>query len=174
MANVKRQIFYSFHYENDVMRVSQIRNIGVIEGNTPVSDNDWEQVKKGGDDAIKRWIDNNMSGRSCVVVLVGEKTAYRKWIKYEIEKAWNDGKGVVGIYIHRIKCARSIRSGGNGYCNKGSNPFDEFKLTFNNGGSKKLSQIVECYNPDPYDAYNDIAVNLEQLVENAIAIRNDY
>ena len=37
-------------------RVSQIRNIGVIEGNCPVSDNEWEEVKKGGESAIKQWM----------------------------------------------------------------------------------------------------------------------
>ncbi|MDR2251725.1 MAG: TIR domain-containing protein, partial [Endomicrobium sp.] len=84
----KRRVFYSFHYEKDVMRASQIRNIGVIEGNTPVSDNDWETVKRGGDIAIKRWIDDNMSGCSCLVVLIGENTAERKWVRYEIERAW--------------------------------------------------------------------------------------
>ena len=31
----KRQVFYSFHYKNDVMRAAQIRNIGAIEGNMP-------------------------------------------------------------------------------------------------------------------------------------------
>ncbi|MDQ1224403.1 hypothetical protein QE443_000564 [Pantoea ananatis] len=29
---MKRQVFYSFHFDNDVMRVQQIRNMGVIEG----------------------------------------------------------------------------------------------------------------------------------------------
>jgi hypothetical protein len=29
----KKQIFLSFHFDNDVMRVQQIRNIGVLEGN---------------------------------------------------------------------------------------------------------------------------------------------
>ena len=42
----KRQIFYSFHFKNDVMRVQQIRNIGVIEGNEPVSKNNWEEYSK--------------------------------------------------------------------------------------------------------------------------------
>ena len=37
----KRQVFFSFHFKNDVMRVQQIRNIGVIEGNTPVSPSNW-------------------------------------------------------------------------------------------------------------------------------------
>ena len=34
---MKRQVFYSFHYDNDAMRVQQVRNIGALEGNTPVS-----------------------------------------------------------------------------------------------------------------------------------------
>ena len=42
----KRQIFYSFHFDNDVMRVQQVRNIGALEENKPVSPNDWEDVKK--------------------------------------------------------------------------------------------------------------------------------
>ena len=33
----KRQIFYSFHYANDVMRVAQLRNIGTLEDNKPAS-----------------------------------------------------------------------------------------------------------------------------------------
>lgn len=42
----KRQVFYSFHYNNDVLRVSQIRSIGALEDNKPVSANDWEEVRK--------------------------------------------------------------------------------------------------------------------------------
>ncbi len=32
----KVPVFYSFHFDNDVMRVQQIRNIGAIEDNKPV------------------------------------------------------------------------------------------------------------------------------------------
>lgn len=158
----KRQVFYSFHYDNDVMRVQQIRNIGSLEENKPVSVNEWEQVKKGGDKAIEKWIDDNMKYKSCVVVLVGTSTANRPWVKYEIEKAWNDGKGLIGIYIHNLKCPR------NGTCSQGSNPFDTF--TFKNS-DKKLSSVVKCYNPKPSDAYNDIAANIEDWVEEAINSR---
>ena len=38
----KRQVFYSFHFKNDSWRAGQVRNIGVVEGNMPVSSNDWE------------------------------------------------------------------------------------------------------------------------------------
>ena len=100
---IKRQIFYSFHFANDVFRVQQIRNLGALEDNKPVSVNDWEEVKKKGDAAIEKWIDDNMNYRSCVVVLIGEETANRKWVKHEIQKAWKDKKGLVGIHIHNLK-----------------------------------------------------------------------
>jgi len=35
----KIPVFYSFHFNNDVMRVQQIRNIGAIEGNPPTDPN---------------------------------------------------------------------------------------------------------------------------------------
>ncbi len=157
----KRQVFYSFHYDNDVFRVQQIRNMGALEGNEPVSKNDWEAVKRGGDKAIEKWIEENMNYKSCVVVLVGEDTYKRTWVKHEIVKAWNDGKGLVGIYIHNLKDPKT------GTCNKGTNPFEQF--TTKTG--KKLSEFVKCHIPQSSDAYNDIKVNLADWIEDAIASR---
>lgn len=153
----KRQTFYSFHYNNDVFRVQQIRNIGALEDNKPVSANDWETVKRGGDTAIKKWINDNMSYRSCVIVLIGEETANRPWVKYEIKKAWEDRKGLLGIYIHNLKDPKT------GKCNKGTNPFDQF--TFKDGENIKT---IPVKNPSVNDAYNDIKNNLEDWVEEAI------
>ena len=157
----KRQVFYSFHFDYDVMRVQQIRNMGALEENKPVSVNEWEAVKKKGRSATEKWIDDNMRYRSCVVVLVGADTANRPWVKYEIEKAWNDDKGLFGIYIHNLKCPR------NGYGTQGANPFNQFNLQ----SGKKLSSIVSCYNPTASDAYKSIAGNMESWVEAAIAQR---
>ncbi|MEK3714049.1 TIR domain-containing protein [Paenibacillus sp. FSL R7-0333] len=159
-----RKAFYSFHYKLDNWRASQVRNIGAIEGNASISDNDWEEVKKGGDKAIQNWIDNQLKGRSCTIVLIGEETAGRKWIKYEMEKSWNQSKGVLGIYIHNLKDRDGNQS------SKGKNPFDDFTL---NG--KKLSSIVKAYDP-PYttsvNVYNYIKENIESWVQKAIEIRN--
>lgn len=161
----KRQIFYSFHFSNDVMRVQQVRNMGVIEGNEPTSPNNWEEIKRKGDKSIEKWIENNMKNRSCVVVLIGSDTASRKWVKYEIKKAWNDGKGVVGIHIHNLKCPN------NGTSTKGKNPFATFTLK---DGKEKLSDTIKCYNPKSNDAYNDIKDNIDDWIEEAITIRNNY
>lgn len=156
----KRQIFYSFHFANDVFRVQQIRNIGALEENKPVSPNDWETVKRQGEASIKRWIDDNMKYRSCVVVLVGSETANRPWVRYEIEKAWKDGKGLFGIHVHNLRDPKT------GICAKGANPFSSFTV-----GGSPFSNIVACYDPSPMDAYNDIKNNIEKWVESAIAQR---
>lgn len=165
---MSRKAFYSFHFKPDSQRASQVRNIGVVDGNQPVSDNDWEDVKKGGDSAIQEWIDNQLAGRSCTIVLIGENTAGRKWIEYEIEKSWNDGKGVFGIYIHNLKDKNGEQS------SKGRNPFDDFTM---NRNDEKLSSIVKTYNP-PYSTstyvYDYIKSNLEDWVEEAISIRENY
>jgi hypothetical protein len=160
-----RNVFYSFHYDNDAWRASQVRNMGVIDGNTPIRDNDWEEVTKGGDKAIEKWIDEQLSGRSCAVVLVGAKTANRPWVIHEILRAWTLSKGVVGIRIHNLLNEAKYQS------SAGANPFDQ--VTFKNSG-KALSSIVTLYDP-PFtqstDVYTDIKKRIEGLVEAAIKVR---
>lgn len=163
----KRQVFYSFHYKPDCWRASQVRNIGTIEGNKPAPDNEWEKITSAGDDAIKKWINDQMKYRSCTVVLVGNKTANRKWINYEIVKSWDTGMGVVGIYIHGLKDS-------DGYISeKGNNPFDYIT---HGGTKKKLSTIVKCYNPagaNSKERYDWISKYISNAVEEAIKIREN-
>ena len=154
----KEPVFYSFHFDNDVFRVQQIRNMGVIDGNEPVSPNEWEQLKAKGDPAVERWIDDNMKYKRCVVVLIGPDTANRLWVRYEIKKAWNDGRGLLGIYIHNLKCPRT------GTCTKGRNPFELFNV-----GGRPMASLVEVHDPSSWDAYGDIARNIQIWVATAIA-----
>jgi len=160
-----RRAFYSFHYLPDNWRASTVRNIGTVEGNRPASDNDWESITSAGDAEIKRWIADQMNGRSCTVVLVGTNTANRKWINYEIVESWNGGMGVVGIRIHGLK-----NSEGN-ISTMGNNPFDY--ITY--GATKKvLSTTVKCYNPtgsNSQERYAWIQEHFANAVEEAIRIR---
>jgi hypothetical protein len=162
-----RRVFYSFHYKPDNWRASQVRNMGVVEGNRPCSDNDWETITKGGDDKIKKWIADQLDGKSCVVVLIGANTAGRKWIDHEIIKGWNDKKGVVGIYIHNLKNSNEEQT------SKGANPFASIRY---GDTGKMLSSIVKAYDP-PYsyskNVYDYIKSNLDAWVEEATSIRND-
>lgn len=162
----RRRTFFSFHYKPDNWRAAQVRNMGIVEGNAPVADNAWETVKRGGAPAIRRWINGQMTGRSCVVVLIGSRTAGRKWIDYEIETAWNAGKGLLGIHIHNLRDQNGKTSV------KGGNPFYGFTV-----GNRKLSGIVQAYSP-PYtgsrNVYSYIEQNIAEWVEEAIRIRKLY
>lgn len=160
-----RRVFYSFHYAPDNWRASQVRNIGAVEGNQPAKDNDWETITKGGDKAIEKWIADQMDGRRCVVVLIGSGTANRKWINHEIVKAWNDGKGILGVHVHNLKNSDGKTS------TKGANPFDHVTLKSNGA---KLSTVVKTYDPpgsSSIDVYAHIKSNLESWIEAAIASR---
>lgn len=162
----KRRVFFSFHYEADNWRASMIRNMGVLDGNAPVSPNSWEQVKFGGDAAIKSWIDAQIASRSCVVVLIGADTAERKWVRYEIKRAWESGKGVVGIYVHNLK----DRSGK--VAPKGINPFETIMI-----GGLALDQLVRAYDPPNSfypSIYGTMRLKLEGWVEEAIEIRKQW
>lgn len=163
MSMRRPQVFYSFHFDNDVFRVQQIRNIGAIEGNEPVNKNDWEAARKtpGG---IERWIDANMKYKSYVVVLIGSETFQRPWVRHEIAKGWDEGKGILGIYIHNLRDPRNANSPPHfGRCLQGQNPFAQIKLK--NGAT--LAQYAPCFNPDPSDAYGDIAKNLLSWISQA-------
>lgn len=164
---MSRNAFYSFHYAPDNWRASMVRNIGVIEGNRPCSDNDWETIKKGGEERIKKWINEQMYGKSCVIVLIGSNTAGRYWIDYEITKGWSEGKGLLGIYVHNLKDKNGIQSA------KGENPFSKFNLQ---KSGTKLSTIVKAYDPpnsDSQSVYACIKNNLAGWVEEAIRIRGN-
>jgi hypothetical protein len=164
---VPRKVFYSFYYDDDASRVQQVKNMGVIESQPLLDGNKWEEVRRGGDPAIEKWIATQMAGKACAVVLVGERTASRPWVEYEIKKAWKDGLGVVGIRIHGLKDLRSQLTSA-----KGESPFAGLVL-----GATTFSQIVRLYEPPGADSkavYASISNNLEALVEEAIKIRAKY
>ena len=160
-----RRTFFSFHYKPDNWRAAQVRNIGMVGGNKPVTDNEWETIKKGGDAAINKWIAGQMKGRSCTVVLVGSNTAGRKWINYEISQSWNQGMGVVGIRIHGLENSKGQTS------TSGGNPFDHVTFT---ESKKKLSSVVKCYKPagaNSQERYAWIKKHLANAAEEAVTIR---
>jgi len=165
---MKRKVFFSFHYKSDSWRVSQVKNMGVIEGDNVLQANKWEEVESQGEQAIKDWIDNQLKDKSCLVVLVGEKTYRSKWVRYEIKKAWAEKKGVLGIRVHHLKGGNKKPS------KKGKNPFERVKIC---NSKRKLSNIVELKSSrfrKSENVYGYIKDNIEQWVEEAIKIRKSF
>lgn len=101
-----RKVFFSFEYEHDVWRANVVRNSWVTQGKEVagfVDAAEFEEIKKGGDAAIRRWIVDQLDGTSVTVVLVGAHTCSSKWVKYEIEQSKERGNGLLGIDISKIK-----------------------------------------------------------------------
>ena len=166
----KKSVFFSFHFDNDFWRTMQIRNIGSIEKNEPISANDWESVQRKGDNAIQNWIDENLNYKHCTIVLIGSETYKRPWVLYEIEKSWQMGKGLIGIYIHKLKDQNGKQD------SKGKNPFEYVNINLPNSYSD-ISSVIKTHDSflsESKDVYNVISDNIERWVEDAINQRKLY
>jgi hypothetical protein len=89
-----RRVFFSFHYQRDVWRVNQIRNLHEIVGTAAAGFHDaslWEEAKRKGDATIKRMIDDALYNTSVTVIFIGNQTAGRTYINYEIQKSLDRG-----------------------------------------------------------------------------------
>ncbi|MCP9338172.1 TIR domain-containing protein [Stutzerimonas xanthomarina] len=163
-----RNVFFSFHYRNDFWRTQQVRNIGALDGQKLYTPNEWEEVKKKGSAAIEKWIDGSLVGKSCLVVLVGSETASRPWVVKEIIKGWNAGKGVVAIRINKLLDANGNSS------TAGANPLDQVALKNGTVSLSSYAQLITPVGADSKAVYASIQANIEQWIEDAIAIRNNY
>jgi hypothetical protein len=155
-----KSAFFSFHYERDSWRVQQIRNIGALDEQPILTAQKWEEVKNSGPKAIENWIADQMSRKSAVVVLVGAQTASRKWVRYEITKAWNDKRPLVGVRIHGLQ----DRDGN--VDSAGENPFSN--ITLQDG--RTVADYVTLHDPQGWNSqqiYRSIKQNLLSWTENA-------
>lgn len=179
---MKRHVFFSFHYEADAWRASQVRNMGEVEDDPIFSDNEWEKVRRYSDESIKRWIGQQMNMRSCVVVLVGQHTAERNWVRYEIEEGWRRGKGVCAIDVHNLKDSEGNQS------SRGQDPmrlfYVERTINWIRFGNRprdtneiRLSSICPMHNPGyaiSQYVYDEIKNNIALWIDDAIAVRQSY
>lgn len=101
-----RRVFFSFHYERDIWRVNQVRQANVVHGANDAGffdHSEYEEAKKKTDAAIDRMIKDRLSGTTVTIVLIGTETAYRPWVKREIELSLAQRNGLLGIRIHHLK-----------------------------------------------------------------------
>jgi hypothetical protein len=152
-----RRVYFSFDYERDVWRTNQVRNSWVTKGSGEAAGfwdaAEFEEVKRKGKDAIRKWIVGQLQGTSVTVVLIGAKTSDSEWVNYEIEQSHQRGNGLLGIYIHDLKNELQLTD------HKGENPFDNWCIekegkrvcfsklypTYDWGGSTKSWEITEIW-----------------------------
>lgn len=158
-----RRTFFSFHYERDAWRAGQVRNSWVTQDRESAGFWDaaaWEEVKRKGDDAIHKWIDDQLKGTSVTVVLIGAETSQRKYVGYEITASHNKGNGMLGIYIHNMKDSKGNTD------TKGANPFANWSIQ-QNGQKVLLSSIYPTYDWVNDDGRTNIGTWIEAAAKKA-------
>lgn len=150
------RVFFSFHYARDIWRVNQVRNSWVTHGGTTQRFLDaslWEETKRRGPAAIQKLIDEGLQQSDATAVLIGNETADREWVRYEIEQSWARNNPIIGIRINRLKDQGGRRDP------QGANPFSRVRYE----GNKTLGQVVPIYDWNEDLGYE----NLAEWIENA-------
>lgn len=106
-AGPPHRVFFSFHYQRDIWRVNVVRNHWVAKDDRQAAGyfdgSLWEKSQAEGVAKVKKLIDDGLNGSSVCCVLIGNETADRYWVHYEIFRSIELGKGVFGVRIHGIK-----------------------------------------------------------------------
>lgn len=94
------------HYSGDVQRLRDLKN-RLIAAGCKVRNSSAEEDKDGGlvragkpvsDAAIARYLRARIKWSGTFIVIIGEHTHERPWVNYEIKKAAQMGKQIVGVY----------------------------------------------------------------------------
>jgi hypothetical protein len=108
-----RHVYFAFHYEDDIWRANQVRNSGLVFGARSVGFADrslWEKAKTRGHGALEKLILDGLDGTSATVVLIGEDTADRPWVKFEMQESYDRNNALVGVRIHHLADQRGYAS----------------------------------------------------------------
>ena len=160
---MSRHVFFSLHYDADRARAELIRKLPGLTPNLEAKPSEWATIKRTGEFAFKRWLEQQLRGRSCSVVLIGTDTAQRPAIQYEIKRSWELRLGLVGVHVHALRDAQGAQGV------KGRSPFDAPACTL--GAQAALIRVYDQPETDSKLAYRFIADNLAQWVEQAVATR---
>jgi hypothetical protein len=159
-----RRVFFSFDYDADVGRVSQVRSCWMAKPERETAGFGdaafWETTKWKPKKETLKWIDRELEGTFVTVVFIGDKTAGNEFVDYAIRKSRLLGKGIIGIYIHNIK----DHDGNAGL--PGKNPLDNFCIE-QKGDMKSLSQVYPSYDWIEDDGLNNFAGWIEAAVRKA-------
>ena len=167
-----RRVFFSFHHQKDSWRVGQVRNSWLAqkgESNKFMDAAAWEEVKRKGEAAVKAWIDRELNGTGVTVVLIGQETATRPFVRYEIEESFRRKNGLLGIYIHRVRNSDKKTS------RKGRNPLDDFTAlvdhpwlgVFGHKTEKRYSEIFQTFDWVQDDGRRNMAGWIEEAARRA-------
>src|SRR2546428_775012 len=100
-----RRTFFSFHYDNDIFRANQVRMANVVLGTDTAGffdHSEYEEAKRTSDAGIQRMILGHLENTTVTVVLIGQYTWLRPWVRYEIAESIKRKNGLLGVFIHHL------------------------------------------------------------------------
>lgn len=104
--NKRRHLFISHHHQDDA-EVTNLTNLLASKGYDvrnssvrmkPENQRKMEE-KRVRKEVIERILQMKISWASTVVVLIGKDTHSRDWVNWEVDKANEQGKRIVGVYV---------------------------------------------------------------------------
>ena len=101
-------------------------------------------------------------------MLIGTHTAARPWVRYEIERSWEEKKALLGIRVHRLLDENQYSS------KKGSDPFSR-AFPKDPRKRKALMDGVTVVDPTARTSktvYGDIVNHIEGWVEDSLTLRD--
>ena len=137
--------------------------------NTFMDKAEWETVERKGEVAVKSWIDRQMVGTGVTVVLIGQQTATRPYVKYEIQQSIRHRKGILGIHIHGIKDPKRRTT------RMGLNPLHDFTVMrdhpwfglFGVKSEQRLSDIFQTFDWEEDNGRKNMPDWIEEAAQRA-------
>lgn len=102
----KHNVFISHHGKDDDKVQSLKRRLidnGYFIRNYSVDSTKHKDGRRPSDEVIQRYLRRQITWAGTFICLIGKETHSRKWVNYEIRKAYLQGKKIVGIYSHGYK-----------------------------------------------------------------------
>jgi hypothetical protein len=161
-----RHVFYAFDYAADRGRVNAVLQSNALEANAEATDAEWAKLKRSGNFAIQGWIEEQLKGRSCTIVLIGAHTAMRSWVQYEIKRSRQLKLALLGIHVHVLLDEQGKPS------LKGENPFEHPECGLGSAGA-----LVPVYDPPETESprvFRHITENLARWADEAVTARRHW
>lgn len=99
-AAVKHKVFVSYHHDGDQAHYDAFSRT-FHDTHETIHDNSLDRAFDSADtDYVMRRIrEKHITGTSCTIVLIGEKTHGRKYVDWEINATLEKQHGLIGVYL---------------------------------------------------------------------------
>lgn len=139
---IRRKVFFSFHYSEDVMRAGVVRNSwrfrrkGRLATSNFIDKSLWESSPRQ-DETLKRLIRDGMRGSTATCVLAGTWTWLRPWVRFEIAHSLFIKNGLFVAFVH------NLRDPDFGPAELGYNPLAFVGLQLRADGRGNVCELIE-------------------------------